>query len=191
MTPSKSLFPLPLPYFGIFRALSPQVGSAARSRLGVKRAVFVTVAALNYLHAGSRPVAHRLLRRPPNQHQSKALGYIERLVRSEKIKAPGGFCFKKAREADRQAGHRTQATMSSTDTNVFNRQYSLLCAGKLCNAGPSRKQSSKRSRRVKEQGGNPMQGADLQESKGPMSLQVSLGNLSASTGQTEGARFRS
>ena len=82
MTPSKSLFPLPLPYFGIFRALSPQVGSAPRSRLGVRRAVFVTVAALNYLHAGSRPVAHRLLRRPPNQHQSKALGYIERLVKA-------------------------------------------------------------------------------------------------------------
>ena len=81
-SPSKSLFPLPLPYFGIFRALSPQLGSAARSRIGVKRAVFVTVAALNYLYAGLRPVAHAPLRRPPSDLQAKALDYLERLVKA-------------------------------------------------------------------------------------------------------------
>ena len=42
----------------------------------------MTVAALNYLHAGFQPVAHDLLRRPPNQHQAKALGYVERLVKA-------------------------------------------------------------------------------------------------------------
>ncbi|CAE7475201.1 unnamed protein product, partial [Symbiodinium necroappetens] len=80
--PSKSLFPLPLPFFGIFRALPPHMGSAARSRIGVRRAVFVTVAALNYLNNGLRPVAHGPLRRPPSELQAKALGYIERLVKA-------------------------------------------------------------------------------------------------------------
>ena len=80
--PAKSLFPLPLPYFGIFRALPPHLGSAARSRIGVKRAVFVTVAALNYLYAGLRPVAHAPLRRPPSDLQAKALDYLERLVKA-------------------------------------------------------------------------------------------------------------
>ncbi|CAE7719294.1 unnamed protein product, partial [Symbiodinium necroappetens] len=67
--PAKSLFPLPLPYFGIFRALPPHLGSAARSRIGVKRAVFVT----NYLYAGLRP---------PSDLQAKALDYLERLVKA-------------------------------------------------------------------------------------------------------------
>ena len=84
--PSKTLFPLPLPFFGLFKGTTPQsMSSAARSKLGVRRVLFVTVAALNYLHAGSRPVRQLSLRRPPNATQAKALDYLGRLV-----KASGG-----------------------------------------------------------------------------------------------------
>ena len=84
--PSKTLFPLPLPYFGLFNGTSPQPrSSAARAKLGVRRVLFVTVAALNYLHAGSRPVCLLSLRRPPSSTQAKALDYLGRLV-----KASGG-----------------------------------------------------------------------------------------------------
>ena len=84
--PSKTLFPLPLPFFGLFNGTTPQPrSSAARSKLGVRRVLFVTVAALNYLHAGSQPVRQLSLRRPPNATQAKALDYLGRLV-----KASGG-----------------------------------------------------------------------------------------------------
>ena len=84
--PSKTLFPLPLPYFGLFNGTSPQPrSSAARAKLGVRRVLFVTVAALNYLHAGSRHVCLLSLRRPPSATQAKALDYLGRLV-----KASGG-----------------------------------------------------------------------------------------------------
>ena len=50
--------------------------------LGVRRLTFVTVAALNYLHAGSRRVPLSAMRRPPNKHQAKALDYIGRLIKT-------------------------------------------------------------------------------------------------------------
>ena len=79
--PAKSLFPLPLPYFGLFRSSSPRLNSRARLRLGVRRATFVTVAALNYVHSGGF-VHFESLRRPPNSSQRKALDYLERLVKA-------------------------------------------------------------------------------------------------------------
>ena len=42
----------------------------------------MTVAALNYLHAGSRRVPLSVMRRPPNKHQAKALDYIGRLIKT-------------------------------------------------------------------------------------------------------------
>ena len=71
-----------LTYFGIFRIFGPRLSSRARSRLGVRRAAFVTVAALNYLHAGCNFPSHEQLRRRPNVSQAKALNYLERLVRA-------------------------------------------------------------------------------------------------------------
>ena len=82
MPPAKSLFPLPLPYKGVFRQPDPRMNSRARGRLGIQRVVFVTVAALDYLHAGCSFVPRAALRRPPNAAQTNALRYIERLVRA-------------------------------------------------------------------------------------------------------------
>ena len=79
--PANALFPLPLPYFRVFRPL-PSLGSRARLRIGFRRVTFVSVAALNYLHAGGFGVPRDALRRTPNTTQAKALGYIERLIRA-------------------------------------------------------------------------------------------------------------
>ena len=79
--PANALFPLPLPFFGQFLRPPPHLGSRARLRLGIRRATFVTVAALNYVHAGGF-VSLASLRRPPNEVQRKALHYLGRLVKA-------------------------------------------------------------------------------------------------------------
>ncbi|CAE7218280.1 unnamed protein product [Symbiodinium microadriaticum] len=79
--PANALFPLPLPFFGQFSRPPPHLGSRARLRLGIRRATFVTVAALNYVHAGGF-ASLASLRRPPNGVQRKALHYLGRLVKA-------------------------------------------------------------------------------------------------------------
>ena len=82
VSPPKALFPLPLPYFGLFRQPGPHLGSRARHRLAVRRATFVLVAALNHLHSSGAPVPKDAVRRLPNVNQAKALVYLEKLVKA-------------------------------------------------------------------------------------------------------------
>ena len=80
--PAKSLCPMPLPFFGIFRSIDPQMCSRSRLRIGIRRVVVVTVLALNYLRSGGCFPPLASLRRPPNLAQAKAFDYLERLVRA-------------------------------------------------------------------------------------------------------------
>ena len=82
LSPSKSLFPLPLPFFGAFRNFGPRLSSRARTRIGIRRVAVVTTVALNMLHSGGRPPSPQQMRRLPNEAQSKALSYIVKLIRT-------------------------------------------------------------------------------------------------------------
>ena len=55
--PAHALFPLPVPFPGVFRRCDPQLGSRARGKVAVKRAAHVAVMALNYLHNNLLPLA--------------------------------------------------------------------------------------------------------------------------------------
>ena len=69
--PANALFALPMPYFGAFRNTAA-LGSRARARIGMRRVTFVSIAALNYVHAGGPTMCRAALRRTPNPTQAKA-----------------------------------------------------------------------------------------------------------------------
>ncbi|CAE7042221.1 unnamed protein product [Symbiodinium sp. CCMP2592] len=80
-SPVSSLFPLPWPYFNVFRPC-PHLGPRARARVGIRRLTCAVVAALNFVHSGGSFAVRDQMRRLPNAAQAKSLRYIEGLVRS-------------------------------------------------------------------------------------------------------------
>ena len=82
--PVGTFFPLPMPYFGLFKPCS-RLGSRARRRLGCRRCAFVSVAALNYLHAGGSPVPRAALTRRPNPVHARTPCSPERCATSRAL----------------------------------------------------------------------------------------------------------
>ena len=65
--PSTAVFPIPVPFIGIFgKQGCPKLTAKGWKKLRIKRTIHILVIALNYIHAGCRPVESRLLGRSPS-----------------------------------------------------------------------------------------------------------------------------
>ncbi len=85
-TVSKSpAFPIPLPHFGVFDRMPSGLSLRQRSRIHFRRAVVITVLALNFWWSGNRFIDLSLLRRSPSFAQRKI---IKRLVDFMQVDGP-------------------------------------------------------------------------------------------------------
>ena len=79
---SSALFPLPVPYPGLFRQQARCSSSRAYLRLCQRKCVHFAIMALNYLRAGCKHVSLEGLRRPSSPIQVQAYARIGMLVRA-------------------------------------------------------------------------------------------------------------
>ena len=80
--PPSALFPLPLPYLGLFAGSGPRMPQAAWRRLAQRRLLCVIVLALNFVHEGYRWPSEALLWRLPNAHQRSAFSRLMKLIQA-------------------------------------------------------------------------------------------------------------
>ena len=76
---AKALFPLPVPSPGVFDPVDGRPSAKKRRKRCVEQAFHVMVMALNYLHADCQFVDLKLLARPPNDVQVKALENLKKI----------------------------------------------------------------------------------------------------------------
>ena len=80
--PPSALFPLPLPYLGVFAGSGPHLPQARWHRLAQRRLLCVVVLALNFVHEGYRRPSEALLWRLPNAHQRSAYARLMKLIQA-------------------------------------------------------------------------------------------------------------
>ena len=66
-------FPIPLPHFGVFDRMPSGLSLRQRSRIHFRRAVVLTILALNFRWSGNRFIDLSLLRRPPSASQKQII----------------------------------------------------------------------------------------------------------------------
>ena len=79
---AKALFPLPVPVPGVFNRLDGRPSAKRRHKRYFEQAFHVVIMALNYLHADFQFVDLKLLARPPNVTQEKALCNLKRILQA-------------------------------------------------------------------------------------------------------------
>ena len=80
--PADVLYPLPVPYAGVFDREPSSASSRRRAKCGHQRLLHLVVMALNFVYHDMAFVPQRLLQRPPNRAQSACLRYLGALVRT-------------------------------------------------------------------------------------------------------------
>ncbi|CAE7768524.1 unnamed protein product [Symbiodinium sp. CCMP2592] len=90
-----ALYPLPIPFEGLFQKRSRRRNVKRRRTHLIKVVVFTVVMSLNFLHSGGKHIPHLFLRRPPSSAQSSAFGHLEELVRASA--RLGGECIQSGR----------------------------------------------------------------------------------------------
>ena len=86
--PSSVLYPLPVPFPGVFHASGPMLAQKRFERLAFKRGVHVLAMCLNYVFCGRKWIPPAELRRPPNQQQLAAFSQIRRFLGTCGSQAP-------------------------------------------------------------------------------------------------------
>ena len=90
--PATAIFPLPVPFHGIFnKQRTPKLSSKKWRTLVMRRAVHVLVIALNYIHNGLKSVPVTLLGRRPNQVQLAVYKHLQALLIA--CEKPGVFAM--------------------------------------------------------------------------------------------------
>ena len=79
---AKAMFPLPVPVPGVFNCFDGRPSAKRRHKRYFEQAFHVVVMALNYLHADFQFVDLKLLARPPNVTQEKALCNLKRILQA-------------------------------------------------------------------------------------------------------------
>ena len=88
-SPATAVFPLPIPFEGLFgKQRSPKLSRSQLRKLCIKRAVHVVVIALNYIHNGMRPISVSLLGRRPTLAQLSVFRRLRALITACDL--PGG-----------------------------------------------------------------------------------------------------
>ena len=82
-TSATTLFPIPVPFVGLFDRMSPTQAVRDRRTQNVQRVVYIIVYALNYWYFGGPPPDLSLLGRVPNPTQCRIYRRIENFVRSD------------------------------------------------------------------------------------------------------------
>ena len=83
MTSAPTLYPIPLPYLGIFDRMSPDMSVRERRQVSIRRAVYIMVFALNYWYYGGPPPDMEKLGRAPTSAQFKILRRVESFLRTD------------------------------------------------------------------------------------------------------------
>ena len=80
-SPATAVFPLPIPFEGLFgKQRSPKLSRSQLRKLCIKRAIHVVVIALNYIHNGMRPISVNLLGRRPSLAQLSVFRRLRALI---------------------------------------------------------------------------------------------------------------
>ena len=79
---SAALFPLPMPLDELWSGGLKKLGVARRARLAVRRALFLTVAALNYLHFQNPFFQLKLIQRRPGPHHVQVYDRLIALIKA-------------------------------------------------------------------------------------------------------------
>ena len=82
-TSATTLFPIPVPFVGLFDRMSPTQAVRDRRTQSIRRVVYIIVYALNYWYFGGPPPGLSLLGRVPNPSQCRIYRRIENYVRSD------------------------------------------------------------------------------------------------------------
>ena len=93
---SSALFPLPLPYLGVFDGSGPKLARKRCKRLMLKRGVHVIAMCLNYVFSGGKWIPFAELRRPPSPSQRATYDRIRRLLSACGSLAPRFPCVRGA-----------------------------------------------------------------------------------------------
>ena len=80
--PPTALFPLPLPAFKVYEAVAPGQSRKRRAQNGLDRALHVVICALNFSYFSSSFPDLQLIRRQPNEAQTRAIGHLRLLLRA-------------------------------------------------------------------------------------------------------------
>ena len=83
-------FPIPLPHFGVFDRMPSGLSLRQRSRVHFKRAVVLTILALDFWWSGNRFVDMNLLRRSPSASQRQIIKRVVDFMQVDGPKIP--FC---------------------------------------------------------------------------------------------------
>ena len=81
-SPSTALFPLPVPFTGLFSKGSRGSNRAQNHLLLIRRVTFIVVLALDFVHSGGCYIPSDVLRRQPSPAQASALDRLELLVKA-------------------------------------------------------------------------------------------------------------
>ncbi|CAE7343693.1 unnamed protein product [Symbiodinium natans] len=109
LEPATALFPLPLPFPGLFQQRARKMSKDEFRRLCVRRCTHFVIMSLNFLHAGCKHVPLDALRRPPSPVQAQAYGRIGALVRA---------CSRQAETISAFAGRRGSRTAARLEEAV-------------------------------------------------------------------------
>ena len=82
VSPQTALFPLPLPDEFPLEKVDPKTPKREKLRRMINRPLLVVICALNFAYCAEKPPPVELLRRQPNQLQSKAIDRLRLLVRA-------------------------------------------------------------------------------------------------------------
>ena len=80
--PSGSVFPIPLPFVGLFQSFPLQSGSRRRRRIMHRRLLHIVCMALNFLHADFVPIPLSALQRPMNVAQRRLVAHVGRHLKA-------------------------------------------------------------------------------------------------------------
>ena len=83
MTSSTTLFPIPLPFTGLFDRMPPNMSVRDRRSLSFRRAIYIVVFALNYWYFGGPPPDMSHLGRAPNTAHRRIYKRVESFIRSD------------------------------------------------------------------------------------------------------------
>ncbi|CAE7840815.1 unnamed protein product [Symbiodinium sp. CCMP2592] len=80
--PSGSVFPIPLPFPGLFQSFPLQSGSRFRKRIMHRRLLHIVCMALNFLHSNYVPIPLSALQRPANAAQRRLVAHVGRHLKA-------------------------------------------------------------------------------------------------------------
>ncbi len=82
-TSSTTLFPIPLPFTGLFDRMPPSMSVRDRRSLSIRRVAYIIVFALNYWYFGGPPPDMSSLGRVPNLAHRRIYKRVENFIRSD------------------------------------------------------------------------------------------------------------